>query len=153
MSRLLRFLRTSSDTSSMASSKTLHDIRAGMRAMQVARLVSRASAVLQERASAFAHYFCRQREDEAAHMQDFVGVWEATTAASSRCWRSAEVAASSGMSCTASLNHFRPGSCVACSAFLLYDMIAKHFAMPAVDWMNETKLVDSAVLLTARSGA
>lgn len=86
-------------------------------------------------------------------MQDFVGVWEATTAASSRCWRSAEVAASSGMSCTASLNHFRPGSCVACGASLLHELIAKHCAMLAVDWMNENELVDSAVLLTARSGA
>ena len=73
-------------------------------------------------------------------MQDFVGVCDATTAASSRCWRSAEVAASSGMSCTASLNHFRPGSCVACSAPFFHELIAKHCAVLAVKLMNETEL-------------
>ena len=73
-------------------------------------------------------------------MQDFVGVCEATTAASSRCWRSAEVAASSGMSCTASLNHLIPGSCVACSASLLHTPIAKHGMMPAQDWIDRKVL-------------
>ena len=73
-------------------------------------------------------------------MQDLVGVCEATTAASSRCWRSAEVAASSGMSCTACLNHFIPGSCVACSASSPREEIAKHCAMPAHDWMHEDGL-------------